>query len=64
MKEGVNLSEHRSIESLILPAEIQRLAPFEGYLAVAGYDRRTIKILRLFLERNAESFIPRTRPAA
>jgi type IV secretory pathway TraG/TraD family ATPase VirD4 len=63
MREGVNLSEHRSIETLILPAEIQRLAPFEGFLAVAGHDRRKIKIPRLFLERKAESFIPRTRAA-
>jgi type IV secretory pathway TraG/TraD family ATPase VirD4 len=64
MREGVNLSEQRSIETLILPAEIQRLAPFEGFLAVAGYDRRKIKVPRLFLERNAESFIPRSRSAA
>jgi type IV secretory pathway TraG/TraD family ATPase VirD4 len=64
MREGVNLSEHRSVETLILPAEIQRLAPFEGFLAVAGHDRCKIKIPRLFLERNAASFIPRTRSAA
>jgi type IV secretory pathway TraG/TraD family ATPase VirD4 len=64
IREGVNLSSRTSMETLILPAEIQRLQPFEGYLAVAGFDRRKLKIPRLFLERNAESFIPRTSNAA
>ncbi len=66
-REGVNLSPHRSIEHLVLPAEIQMLRPFHGYLCVAGEDRTTLRIPELHLTKRHEAFIPRvaaTTPAS
>jgi type IV secretory pathway TraG/TraD family ATPase VirD4 len=63
-REGVNLSPHRSIEPLVLPAEIQKLEPFHGYLCIAGKDRATIQIPQLHLVRNHPAFIPRRPNAA
>jgi hypothetical protein len=61
-REGVNLSPHRSVEPLVLPAQIQRLKPFHGYLCIAGEDRTTIEVPPMRLARHHEPFIPR-RPA-
>src|SRR5216683_2901911 len=66
-REGVNLSPHRSIEHLVLPAEIQMLEPFNGFLCVAGEDRTTLRIPELHLTKRHEAFIPRvaaTTPAS
>jgi Type IV secretion-system coupling protein DNA-binding domain len=60
-REGINLQPHRSVEHLVLPAEIQMLEPFNGYLCVAGNDRTTIQIPRLHLTPHQPAFLPRTR---
>jgi type IV secretory pathway TraG/TraD family ATPase VirD4 len=60
-REGVNLAPHRSVEHLVLPAEIQMLEPFNGYLCVAGADRTTIQIPRLHLTARQPAFLPRTK---
>jgi hypothetical protein len=59
-REGVNLQPQRSIEHLVLPAEIQMLEPFTGYLCVAGHDRTTIRIPERHLEKHHLAFAPRT----
>lgn len=58
-REGVNLAAHRSIEQLVLPAEIQMLEPFCGYLCIAGKDRTTIRIPKLYLTSRYPAFMPR-----
>jgi len=58
-REGVNLSPHRSIEHLVLPAEIQMLEPFNGFLCVAGKDRTTVRIPEMHLTKRHPAFIPR-----
>ncbi len=63
-REGINLQPHRSIEHLVLPAQIQRLAPLTGYLCVAGHDRTTIRIPERHLEKYHPAFIPRTQITA
>ncbi|MGO9265771.1 MAG: type IV secretion system DNA-binding domain-containing protein [Candidatus Binataceae bacterium] len=60
-REGVNLSPHRSVEHLVLPAEIQQLRPFHGYLCIAGEHRTTLRIPELHLTRRHPDFIPRAR---
>jgi type IV secretory pathway TraG/TraD family ATPase VirD4 len=62
-REGLNLSQHRSIEPLILPAEIQRLKPFHGYLAVAGADRCPLVIPPKFLQKRHPAFVARSAAA-
>jgi type IV secretory pathway TraG/TraD family ATPase VirD4 len=59
MREGVNLQSRRSMEHLVLPAEIQMLKPFHGYLCVAGEARTTIRIPESYLVRNYPAFVPR-----
>ena len=59
-REGVNLQPERSIEHLVLPAEIQMLEPFTGYLCVAGHDRTTLRIPERHLTANHPAFVPRT----
>src|SRR5579863_18967 len=63
-REGVNLSPHRSVEHLVLPAEIQQLRPFHGYLCIAGEHRTTVRIPELHLTRRQPDFIPRRRSPA
>jgi len=58
-REGITISAHRSIEHLVLPAEIQMLRPFTGYLCIAGHDRTTIQIPERHLEKHHPAFIPR-----
>jgi type IV secretory pathway TraG/TraD family ATPase VirD4 len=58
-REGVNLQPERTIEHLVLPAEIQMLEPFTGYLCVAGHDRTTLRIPERHLTTNHPPFIPR-----
>ncbi len=60
-REGVNLSPHRSVEHLVLPAEIQQLRPFNGYLCIAGEHRTTIRIPELHMTRRQPDFVPRAR---
>ncbi len=60
-REGVNLSPHRSVEQLVLPAEIQQLRPFNAYLCIAGEHRTTVRIPELHLTRRQPDFIPRAR---
>jgi hypothetical protein len=60
-REGINLHPQRSIEHLVLPAQIQKLEPFTGYLCVAGHDRTTIRIPERHLEKHHLAFVPRTK---
>jgi len=63
-REGVNLQPHRSIEHLVIPAEIQLLEPFTGYLCVAGHDRTTITIPERHLDKRHPAFVRRTKNPA
>jgi type IV secretory pathway TraG/TraD family ATPase VirD4 len=58
-REGVNLSPHRSVEHLVLPAEIQQLRPFNGYLCIAGEHRTRVRIPEQHLTRRHPDFIQR-----
>jgi len=46
---------------LVLPAEIQQLRPFRGYLCIAGEQRTTLRIPELHLTRRQPDFVPRRR---
>jgi type IV secretory pathway TraG/TraD family ATPase VirD4 len=59
-REGINLQSRRTSESIVTPAEIQRLKPLHGYLAMAGADRCPLKIASQYLQKNQPAFIPRT----
>jgi type IV secretory pathway TraG/TraD family ATPase VirD4 len=61
-REGINLSEQRTTEPLVLPSEIKLLKPFTGYLCLAGEHRTTVTIPELHLVRRQPAYIP--RPAA
>lgn len=58
-REGVNLSPHRNIDTLVLPDEIKLLKPFTGYLCIAGFDRTMIAIAHQHLVRNEPAFVSR-----
>jgi type IV secretory pathway TraG/TraD family ATPase VirD4 len=61
-KWGLNLQPQRSIERLVLPAEIKLLEKLHGYLCIAGYHRTTTRLPELFLtekEKKHRAFIPR-----
>ena len=60
-REGVNLSPHRNLEHLVLPAEIRQLWPFHGYRCIAGEHRTTVRIPELHMRRRRPDFVPRTR---
>jgi len=58
-REGINLSQNRQVESLVLPSEIQGLEPFCGYICIAGHNRTTIRIPEAHLPERYPAFIPR-----
>ncbi len=62
-REGFNLQPHRSVEPIVMAAEVQSLREYEGYLCVAGADRAKIAIPPRHLERRQPSFLPRQREA-
>jgi type IV secretory pathway TraG/TraD family ATPase VirD4 len=63
-REGVNLQPHRTIEHIVMPAEIQLLKPLHGYLCVAGTDRTILDISPRHLVSHHPDFTPRLRTAA
>jgi energy-coupling factor transporter ATP-binding protein EcfA2 len=58
-REGLNLQPHRSVEPIVMAAEVQSLREYEGYLCVAGADRAKIAIPPRHLERRQPPFLPR-----
>jgi energy-coupling factor transporter ATP-binding protein EcfA2 len=62
-REGFNLQPHRSVEPIVMAAEVQSLREYEGYLCVAGADRAKIAIPPRHLERRQPGFLPR-QPSA
>jgi Type IV secretion-system coupling protein DNA-binding domain len=62
-REGFNLQPHRSVEPIVMAAEVQSLKEYEGYLCVAGADRAKIAIPPRHLERRQAPFLPR-RPVS
>src|SRR5579883_1136333 len=58
-RDGFNLQPHQTLERVVLPAEIQKLPPLEGYLCIAGYDRARVKMEWAEPRRNAPAFILR-----
>lgn len=58
-REGLNLQPHRSVEPIVMAAEVQSLREYEGYLCVAGADRAKIAIPPRHLERRQSPFLPR-----
>lgn len=58
-REGFNLQPHRSVEPIVMAAEVQSLKEYEGYLCVAGSDRAKIAIPPRHLERRQAPFVPR-----
>jgi hypothetical protein len=57
-REGVNLSPHRTIETLVLPDEIKMLQPFTGYLCIAGFNRTFITLPRPIGKQTTAVFEP------
>jgi hypothetical protein len=62
-REGFNLQPHRSVEPIVMAAEVQSLREYEGYLCVAGADRAKIAIPPRHLERRQPGFLPRQSSA-
>ena len=58
-RDGFNLQPHQTLERVVLPSEIQKLPPLEGYLCIAGYDRARVKMEWAEPRRNAPAFILR-----
>jgi len=58
-REGINLSEQRTTEPLVLPSEIKLLKPFTGYLCLAGEHRTTVRIPELHMISRQPAFLPR-----
>jgi Type IV secretion-system coupling protein DNA-binding domain len=58
-REGINLSEQRTTEPLVLPSEIKLLKPFTAYLCLAGEHRTTVRIPKLYMVSHEPAFIPR-----
>ena len=58
-RDGFNLQRHQMLERVVLPSEIQKLPPLEGYLCIAGYDRARVKMQWTEPKRNAPAFILR-----
>jgi hypothetical protein len=55
-RDGFNLQPHQTLERVVLPSEIQKLPPLEGYLCIAGYDRARVKMQWAEPRRNALAF--------
>jgi len=62
-REGFNLQPHRSVEPIVMAAEVQSLREYEGYLCVAGADRAKIAIPPRHLERRQPGFLHRQSSA-
>jgi len=58
-RDGFNLQPHQTLERVVLPAEIQKLPPLEGYLCIAGYDRARIALQWAEPKRRAPAFVLR-----
>ncbi|HUA36529.1 MAG TPA: type IV secretion system DNA-binding domain-containing protein [Candidatus Binataceae bacterium] len=58
-RDGFNLQPHQTLERVVLPAEIQKLPPLEGYLCIAGYDRARIALQWAEPKKNAPAFVLR-----
>lgn len=58
-RDGFNLQPHQTLERVVLPSEIQKLPPLEGYLCIAGYDRARVKMQWAEPKRSAPAFILR-----
>ncbi len=63
-RDGFNLQPHQTLERVVLPSEIQKLPPLEGYLCIAGYDRARVKLQWAEPRRNAPAFILRRASGA
>ena len=58
-RDGFNLQPHQTLERVVLPAEIQKLPPLEGYLCIAGYDRARVALQWAEPKRRAPAFVLR-----
>jgi type IV secretory pathway TraG/TraD family ATPase VirD4 len=58
-RDGFNLQPHQTLERVVLPAEIQKLPPLEGYLCIAGYDRARVALQWAEPKRTAPAFVLR-----
>ena len=58
-RDGFNLQPHQTLERVVLPAEIQKLPPLEGYLCIAGYDRARVALQWAEPKRRAPAFLLR-----
>jgi type IV secretory pathway TraG/TraD family ATPase VirD4 len=58
-RDGFNLQPHQTLERVVLPAEIQRLPPLEGYLCIAGYDRARVALQWAEPKKSAPAFVLR-----
>jgi hypothetical protein len=58
-RDGFNLQPHQTLERVVLPSEIQKLRPLEGYLCIAGYDRARVKMQWAEPRRSAPAFVLR-----
>src|SRR5579871_3182236 len=63
-RDGFNLQPHQTLERVVLPSEIQKLPPLEGYLCIAGYDRARVRMEWAEPRRNAPAFILRRASGA
>jgi hypothetical protein len=62
-RDGFNLQPHQTLERVVLPAEIQKLPPLEGYLCIAGYDRARVALQWAEPKKRAPAFVLRQDPA-
>jgi hypothetical protein len=60
MREGINITSHRSTEPTVMPAQIQLLKELHGYLCIAGYPRCELTIGERHLEKRVTAFVPRS----
>jgi type IV secretory pathway TraG/TraD family ATPase VirD4 len=58
-RDGFNLQPHQTLERVVLPAEVQKLPPLEGYLCIAGYDRARVALQWAEPKRRAPAFVLR-----
>jgi len=63
-RDGFNLQPHQTLERVVLPAEIQKLPPLEGYLCIAGYDRARVALQWTEPKRTAPAFVLRRNTEA
>jgi type IV secretory pathway TraG/TraD family ATPase VirD4 len=63
-RNGFTIHPRRQVESAVLPSEILMMAPFEGYLCLAGHRRALVRIPYLAPIRRQPGFLRRTEAAA